>query len=581
MTLHNFEDCIDEVIVRRGDEYYDGEAVNDLEEIDKGRWCALVEGTEVYEVRVSLENDVIAESSCNCPYDHGPVCKHEVAVYFALRERFRGNKETVKGSAKTSKKASKKKISGDSTRPKKTVSQKIDEVLEKLGYEGLSSFVREYALEDREFRNSLLVNAARFEDDLDEEDYRDIIRAPINAAADFGYGGYRSNVNVFHGIDEVMRMAEGFLEKKKYKRLVPLCAVLIEEAVKSIEFIDDSNGELGGAIERAFEMLAECSPLLEKKDAEYLFNYCLGEALGRRYDGWEDWRWDLVRIASGLTSSASREKKLFSAIDGIVKLERQSDWGREYAEERAAKNKMDYFKKIKDEKRLADFIQSHLTVKSIREEALSRALKGRDYEKAKELARKGVDIAANKGHWGTVNEWKRRLLDIAVKEKNRDDERAYARELFVDARDFEYYDVFKKTYSGKEWSAPLSALIEELEKKDSSPWGRSALLPGIFIREKRWQDLLEYVRAHPTLECLEEHHRHLAVHFSADLYVLYERVVCDMLSKNTGRMNYQRAGRVLRRMKKLGRAKEVKALVEELGLLYKKRPALLDELRKV
>jgi hypothetical protein len=222
MTLQNFEEYVDEVIVRRGDEYFDTNAVIELEEIDEGRWSALVEGTEDYEVRVSLKGDVIVESSCDCPFDHGPVCKHEVAVYYAIREHVRGGDANFGTNVKPAKKASKRKVPEVTNKQgKKTAAQEIDEVIEKLGPEGLVSFVREYALEERGFRKTLLANAVHYEEDLDEEDFRDIIRAPINDAADFGYGDYRSNVNAFSGIDDVMRMAESFLKKKLQEARAP------------------------------------------------------------------------------------------------------------------------------------------------------------------------------------------------------------------------------------------------------------------------------------------------------------------------------------------------------------------------
>ena len=57
-------------------------------------------GSEDYEVVVEMgDHGEIIYSECDCPYDFGPVCKHEVAAYFQLFDmlnRVVGNDLTTK-----------------------------------------------------------------------------------------------------------------------------------------------------------------------------------------------------------------------------------------------------------------------------------------------------------------------------------------------------------------------------------------------------------------------------------------------------------------------------------------------------
>jgi uncharacterized Zn finger protein len=85
VLLSNFETVFDPVIVERGEEYFCSNAVRGLKQLKAGDWVASVEGTEVYTVHVLLKGNTIQRHSCSCPYDIGPVCKHVVAVLFALR----------------------------------------------------------------------------------------------------------------------------------------------------------------------------------------------------------------------------------------------------------------------------------------------------------------------------------------------------------------------------------------------------------------------------------------------------------------------------------------------------------------
>jgi len=65
----------------RGENYYDEGAVVEL--VRRGETIrAAVEGSqyEPYQVRIDLEETGVVDTACSCPYDHGGICKHRVAV---------------------------------------------------------------------------------------------------------------------------------------------------------------------------------------------------------------------------------------------------------------------------------------------------------------------------------------------------------------------------------------------------------------------------------------------------------------------------------------------------------------------
>ncbi len=87
MNLKNFEKEIEPKILDRGFSYYENDFVSDIEQIEKGEFCATVMGTEEYNVLIKLNKNLeIKEHSCDCPYDWGNVCKHEVAVMYYLKD---------------------------------------------------------------------------------------------------------------------------------------------------------------------------------------------------------------------------------------------------------------------------------------------------------------------------------------------------------------------------------------------------------------------------------------------------------------------------------------------------------------
>jgi len=54
LTLANFEAQVNSTILERGKQYYKSKAVSDLEEDEDHVWLAEVEGSETYQVEISL-----------------------------------------------------------------------------------------------------------------------------------------------------------------------------------------------------------------------------------------------------------------------------------------------------------------------------------------------------------------------------------------------------------------------------------------------------------------------------------------------------------------------------------------------
>ena len=87
MNIDDFEFEVHAKIVERGRAYYTEGRILELMGTPDGRFAATVSGTETYEIDCKLnEAGDILYSYCTCPYDYGPVCKHEVAFFFALRK---------------------------------------------------------------------------------------------------------------------------------------------------------------------------------------------------------------------------------------------------------------------------------------------------------------------------------------------------------------------------------------------------------------------------------------------------------------------------------------------------------------
>ncbi len=87
MNLKNFQQTVEPQITNRGFHYYEDGAIEDIEQVEKGIFVATVQGSEEYSVTLKIDKQLnILSHSCDCPYDWGTVCKHEVAVMFYVKK---------------------------------------------------------------------------------------------------------------------------------------------------------------------------------------------------------------------------------------------------------------------------------------------------------------------------------------------------------------------------------------------------------------------------------------------------------------------------------------------------------------
>ena len=86
MNLTNFHKQIPRTIYNRGEEYYENDMIDNIEQVNSNIWKAEVLGGDVYSVEIELNGNEIISWNCDCPYDHGDICKHVVAVLLHIKD---------------------------------------------------------------------------------------------------------------------------------------------------------------------------------------------------------------------------------------------------------------------------------------------------------------------------------------------------------------------------------------------------------------------------------------------------------------------------------------------------------------
>lgn len=324
MNLDNFESYIDKKILARGYDYYENDYVTSVEETEDNVYEAKVEGTELYTVEVELDDKAnIVDTQCDCPYDMGEYCKHQVAVFLALRDmknNFPGGNSHFPQNSTDSEAVLKFSV------PKKRKAPDIEKILSERTKDELVQFLLDIASEYEEINQRIELN---FDDGNDEDEISKaivLIRTFIRNNSDrHGFVAYGDTEEAVKGADLVLEKARSAFEKNKTMHALDLALCVIHEMMDLLEGADDSDGVVGGVIEESFAFVCEIieDEELSSVDKESIFNKLIEEASNRRYEGWTDWRLDILGSCSELADTPilrnKLENHLVSILQGIEK----------------------------------------------------------------------------------------------------------------------------------------------------------------------------------------------------------------------------------------------------------------------
>jgi len=562
IPLHQFEQHIDEAILKRGMAYFKNRQVHPPEEITSGQYEAIVEGSEDYTVRMNIQNRVVREYSCTCPYDLGPVCKHVVAVLFYLQQDELGLEAF-----------SKKKKADTKPAKRKTVADRVDDLLEKIPHDELKQFVRNNVADNSSFRNLFLSSYAHLTEGESLSFYRKQVKSILQTAK--GRGGFiewSQARYVGKQAHDLLNTAYKHEENQNYRSAIFICCAVLDEMTGALQYADDSNGDIGGPLNDASGLLSEISQKQLPEDIRFeLFCYCISAFEKNIFSGW-DWHLGMLSIASQVARTDEEMQKLLALIDQP----RDS----EYERQESQQIKFYLLQKFKGQEEAARFMEQHLSNPSLRAAAIQKAIDKKDFDKAIAIAQDGIKHD-EKSKPGLVADWHDWLLRIAMQQGDKEKIILYARKLFVDSnRDKrEYYQLMKTQVAPEQWTAFVEDLVRDIRKK--SRWLDFGVLADIFISEAWWDRLLKLLRENPSLNHLEHYEKYLAKDYAKELAQMYAHGISESLSRQTGRNHYQTACRYLRRIIKLGEREIAQQMMDGFRTQYAQRKALMEELDRV
>lgn len=560
MNLKDFESYIDEKILSRGFDYYEGGAVKDLTEKKKNEWSAVVEGSELYRVRVNLEKEDIVYSECDCPYDMGPVCKHQVAVYYALRND-KYEAEESSGKAR-----------------EEDLESRIKKIINKMEKEELIQIITDRAVQDDAFSNYLIAAYEITDEAAGKTYYKKIIRSCVNAAKDrHGFINYYRAPEAAGGAFRLLNSAETALQRREYDRAIAIAQAVIEVMATTFEYTDDSDGDAGFSIETAFKILhgaAACG--LPEKTRKTLLTYCLKESEKKIYNQYGNWLFDFLGIAAGISVSDQEINRMLGKIEEYITAYREEAYS-SYTSEKLSIMKYDLLLKLKRDTEAEEFFSNCMHFPDFRRRALGRAFETGDYDLVIRLAKEGEKKDSEKSLWGLVNEWKVWRINAYQAKNDNEGTVELAFDLVVNEDRTEYFEVYKKHIENKKWPDAYEKLKAALKGKNKHYFSRT--LADILVKEKEFPLLLEMLRESPG--SVELYQQYFLRSHPGEIYGLHVINIKEHAKRANDRKAYKRVCGSIKDLRKLGGNKEAEYLINEFSEEYKHRPAFTDELSKI
>lgn len=573
-TIQNFDKWVGKTILQRGEQYYSNGAILNLEE-NGGNWTAEVEGSEVYSVTVSLKNDKeISEYFCDCPFD-GDICKHLVAVFFAIREEI---KERVHIPKKNTKK------------------NPFEDLLTKINAEEYSNFIGHYALKNKDFKTAFEIFFADKDDQIDMgKKYTDLIRKLIKKYTSRGFVDYRSSSGLANEVSRLLDKGYELAHKNNYMDAFAIATSVLREMMNVLTCCDDSNGSLSGTTFNAIELIGTIANgediAFDMK--EHIFGVLLIEINNSNYFDYGNMGYEMFSVFENLAIQLNKEKIFIDFIDKqLIKLTGKYDG---YRRNFFNAQKISFLKVLGKQDEAEELIQQNLDIESVRQEEINKAIDKKDFAAAKKLINGGIKVAEDKKHPGTVFQWEKELLRIAILENDLLLVQNYYKRFAIGRSgiDRQYYNLWKATYKKDEWMVVIESLINETiqritkEHTDSRWFPLSAqllhALAPFYIEEKYWDRLFALVKNDGDMERIIRYHSYLVHQYPSELLQIYLPALEIQGDNTSDRSQYANLVRLMEQLiNDIPEGKEqIIAVAQKLKLKYPRRPAMVEELNRL
>lgn len=545
-------------ILERGLKYYEEGYVASLEQTLTG-YMAVVEGTDDYYVEIEIRDDQVYDMTCTCPYAaDGNYCKHMAAVLYKIEE----------GEADT-------KIPANYFEKVQDQKRELQEVIAGIPIKELQEIVFTQATSDDFLYNRIMTKYA-----LITPRHMIRLKQQVNDIG-YHYSDRSGFVDYYHATDYTDALNTLLYEN------IPL---LLEKNYRMEAFelvncvfyeignrdMDDSDGGTSFVADNCYEywqtILQECND----KEKESMFQWFQEHQENYVMDYLEDYISDF--LLNEFHDEEILQKKLHMLDEKIAKFQKENYSGDSYSAYYGVVNNITARIRLMQElnyskQEIREYRQKYRNFSEIRKMEIQEYLSGGKYEEAIAVLKESKSLDADKA--GVVAEYSQQLIQIYEK---RNMQKEYAQELEYQVfecmqRDLEYIAKLKKLYSETEWEEQRERFLQG----KTSSWIRYEFL----VEEELFEELLREIQKNQSVYALDQYEKVLKKHLPNEVRDIYVQYVKKGAIQTADRKAYKYLMSYLKKITKYPNGKKIaQDIAESWRQDYKRRPAMMDELRK-
>ena len=505
--LKNLELSLPESHVLVGEKLLDTQQVTSLFESERNLWIAEVDG---FEVEMQITPSKVRACSCECNvFLEEKICGHVAAGLMVLRKRL------------TEKKAD--------ARPRKKTYQKltVNAILDQVGQEELSAFVRFYARSNRQFSIALktrFAGAVPMQDNA--EKYRQVIVSVLKNARNkndkISVPGAKQLLATGR---DLLGQANDALALEHFMDCWSVLHVLIEKVVPVVNRTDYETDAFLDFGSNCFELLRRLTlqpipPMLRSDIWEFLLTLA-GQPIYRGYDLGIFIYQQLLPLADDKTKSEA----LLEVVDRELK---NSHRFSEKIARQLTACKLAILQKKGFASMAKDFLKTVLTSTDQVLFVVSTALEHQMFKIAKKLGESGLDL---NDHHLYQYRLKVMLLDIATAESDAENIVRWAKDSFIATGNIKYIRLCKQYFEGN-WTEFLDKIIVELTTKN--PFDKNEFLANLYGEEKMIELLGRTALEEGTIDFLMKYDQHFLPDHTDELYGHYVQLMDSYFSNHLG-----------------------------------------------
>jgi len=540
----------------RGIQYFKEGRVQKLN-LSGGVVNAMVKGTRRYRVKIEIDHYLM--STCTCPYDYEGYCKHIVAALLALAEDYQ--RTISRGEAEE---------------------KRIASALQGIDAERLRDFLKKEFVRNKAVQSHFMIYAAgeveRGEKSV--RDYKKEIDALIEDASEDGYVEYRNEID----FNAFMDLAERYTEKENFVEAAKVYQALSEVMAEKMDKVDGSFDYYADRHWEALQYLPHCVNSMERESKSGYLDYLFDKFMGKEPDYFQDDYDEALRKICTTKDDLEHLKKLLSPCLPNSLPDSKEDWNR-YYDSRVLLDMqvfvLEGLAKLGDEESRRGlhelFKRNYLKNEGFCLLYSERLEKDGMIDEAIKVAEEGIQ-AFQPRLARRLRLFLSRHYETLSPEKHKEN----LKMLFLQTIDWSFYEKLKKM-SGEQWNSVLREMVEHFSSRNGDGrFEERTTIIEIYLREDMFEAALKEALARKSLRILSMYYRHLAEKFPTNYFNAYRELLLTFADARMGRDHYRKVVSELEKMKAIkGFDKEFEKYVEMLREMYARRPAFIDEMKRL